>query len=145
MSTTIAIVTTQPGEKNCDVLGGTFGVRKVRFGGGMWFFGPHPPSPLPHWGRGSLQANTMSRNTILGLCVHRGHQPGANCFFLKKICHKFRPRRHNIYEGIVPPLSRTGGRYVQRFHIARQIAGHSMRVLRASKHHNPLWTQLGLW
>ena len=69
----------------------------------------------------------------------------ANCIFLKKICHKFRPRRHNIYEGIIPPLAQSGGRYVQRFHIARQIAGHSMRVLRASKHHNPLWTQFGLW
>jgi len=69
----------------------------------------------------------------------------ANCIFFKKICHKFRPRRHNIYEGIIPPLAQSGGRYVQRVHITRQIAGHSMRVLRASKHRNPLWTQLGLW
>ena len=33
----------------------------------------------------------------------------ANCIFFKKICHKFRPRRHNSSEGIIPPLAQTGG------------------------------------
>ena len=70
--------------------------------------------------------------------------PGVVTHTQKKIhffCHKIRPARQNMYEGIVP-LCLVGGLYVLfRLPIAAHAARHSVQVPSATWHRRAPWTQ----